>query len=57
MPRGTLGFNFFWLIYMIYATDFTGKEGLLVVYGEYSQMHLWTQVVSFFVISHSKWGM
>ena len=57
MPRGTLGINFSWLIYMIYATDFTGKEGLLEVYGECSQMHLWTQVVSFFVFAHSKWGM
>ena len=57
MPRGTLGINFFLLIYLICARDFTGKEGLLEVYGACSQMHLWTQVVSFFVFAHSKWGM
>ena len=57
MPHGTLGINFFLLIYLICVRDFTGKEGLLVVYGACSQMHLWTQVVSFFVFVHSKWGM
>ena len=49
--------SIFLLSYWICVRDFTGKEGLLVVYGEWGQMHLWIQVVSFFVVAHSKWGM